>query len=59
MSIPPLVASILMADSFIPCLLVMTIVSVVPTLVNNLIASISLVFEETKICPPDIVMSLP
>ncbi len=58
MSMPPLVASILIAASLIPCWLLITIVSVVPTLVDNLIASISLVFETINIWPPEILISL-
>ncbi len=48
-----------MAASLIPWTLLITIVSVVPTLVNKLIASSSSVLEETNIWPPEMLISLP
>ena len=58
-SIPPAEAFNLIEDSFVPCIFVITIVSLVPTFVVKDIAFASSVFDENVNWPPEILTSLP
>ena len=58
MSIPPAEEVMLTADAPVPCVLVIVMVSLVPTFVVSEIAEAALSFDTRATCPPAILISL-